>query len=155
MTATETLVRTRVKEVWATVFADEITNDAWPAAPADDKLPRGDLQGQGAEVRAAVWPGSAYENPRNVTELIVPVTLQLYLPYDAEPNEYLVVDPTVIEGYAGRLRAGFKNDSGGNVAELWFLRLTRVEYPDDPTGNKSRLEAAIEGHAQNDAGTPV
>jgi hypothetical protein len=30
-----------------------------------------------------------------------------------------------------------------------------VEYPDDPTGNKSRLEAYIEGHGQNQAGSPA
>lgn len=154
MTPPETLTRQRVKSVYASVFATEIANNGWPASPADDKLPRGDLAGQGGKVRAAVYPERAYENPRNVTELICPVILQLYLPYEAEPNEYIVVDPGIVEGYAERLRVAFNDNSSGNLPELWFVRLTAVEYPDDPTGNKSRLEARIEGHAQNRAGSP-
>src|SRR5512138_1679210 len=137
MTPPETLTRQRVKSVYSTVFATEIANNGWPAAPADDKLPRGDLAGQGNKVRAAVYPERSYENPRNVTELICPVILQLYLPYKAEPDESIVVDPGIVEGYAERLRAVFNDNSSGNVAELWFLRAVATEYPDDPTGNKS------------------
>jgi hypothetical protein len=34
-------------------------------------------------------------------------------------------------------------------ADLWFLRIVGVEYPDDPTGNKTRLEARLVGQGTN------
>lgn len=147
MTPPETLVRDRVQSIFATVF----TAEGWTAA--DDKLPR--AAGKDGETVAACYPEAARERPGNVEVLEIPVVVQLYLAYTAEPDEFIVVDPGVIEGYADRLRAGFTNQSSGNVSDFWGLRLVGIEYPDDPTGNKSRLEARVVGMAQNKAGTPV
>lgn len=146
MTPPETLIRDRVQ----TVFASTFSSEGWTAA--DDKLPR--AAGKDGHAVAAVYPEEARENPRVVNELIIPVVLQLYLAYEAEPDEHIVVDPGVIEGYADRLRGAFETQSSGSSGDFWFLRLVRIAYPDDPTGNKSRLEAFIEGHAQNTAGLP-
>lgn len=145
MASAATTVRNRVIEIVEDEFGDEglvVTND---------KLPR--AAGQGATV-AAVYPEAEYEAPGRVLELRVPVVLQIYMAYDAEPDETIVVDPSVIEAYGDRLRTAFNTQSSGNSADMWFLRLQRIDYPDDPTGNKSRLEARIEGYAQNLAGTP-
>jgi hypothetical protein len=87
--------------------------------------------------------------------LEVEVVLQLYLAFEAVPDEDIQRNPSVIEGYADRLRTAFRTQSSGTTADLWFLRLTGIEYPDDPTGNKTRLEATIVGRAQNRAGTPA
>lgn len=145
-TAAETQVRSRVKSIFATVF----TSEGWTAA--DDRLTR--AAGKDG-TQAAVYPEAARERPGNVEILDIPVVLQLYLAYDAVPDENIVVDPGIIEGYADRLRTGFQTQSGANDPDFWYLRLQRIEYPPDPTGNISRLEAYIVGEARNRAGIPT
>lgn len=147
MTATETLVRARVKEVVEAEFTPE------GFTVEDDKLGRS--AGMDGRNRLATSPEAAEEDPRNVQMLVVPVTLQIYLAYDATPDSDIAVDPSVIEGYGGRLRSAFRTASSGATNDLWFLRLRRIDYPDDPTGNKSRLEALIEGRAENAASLPA
>lgn len=146
MASAATTVRERVIEIVEDEFSEE------EITVANDKLTR--AAGQNGSIEAAVYPEAEYERPGRVIELVVPVVLQLYLPYDANPDETIVVDPATIEGYAERLRTAFQTQSSGNTADMWFLRLTRIDYPDDPTGNKSRLEAQIEGHASNYASVP-
>lgn len=147
MTPPETLVRQRVQAIFASTFSAE----SWTAA--NDKLPR--AAGKDGETVAACYPEEARERPGNVEVLEIPVVLQLYLAYTAEPDEFIVVDPTVIEDYGDRLRRAFNTESSGNSSDFWGLRLIRIEYPDDPTGNKSRLEAFVVGMAENPAGRPV
>jgi hypothetical protein len=147
MSAPETLVRDRVQAI----VNAEFTAEGFTAA--DDKLLR--AAGSDGANHLAVSPERAEEDSRNVGRLVVTVLLQLYLAFDPKPDPDRVVDPTVIEGYADRLRVAFRTQSSGYTGDFWFLRLKRVEYPDDPTGNKSRLEAYIEGDADNPAGLPV
>lgn len=145
MPATETLVRDHIRSVVETEFSSE------GFTVADDKLTRA----AGMEGTAlAVYPEDASENPKQVMELVVKATLQLYLAYSAEPDENIEVDPSVIEGYADRLRSAFQDDSSGGSGDFWYLRLTGIEFPDDPTGNKSRLEAHFQAYADNLASTP-
>lgn len=146
MASAATSVRERVIEIVEDEFSDE------GIIVANDKLPR--AAGKDGVTVAAVYPESEYEKPNRVIELVVPVVLQMYLAYSAEPDETIVVDPTIIEGYADRLRSAFQTQSSNNTGDMWFLRLTRIDYPDDPTGNKSRLEAQIEGHGNNLASFP-
>lgn len=146
MASAATSVRQRVIDIVEAEFAAE------GLTVANDKLPR--AAGKEGVAVAAVYPEAEYERPGLVIELVVPVVLQIYLAYDAEPDETIVVDPTVIEDYGDRLRDAFRTQSSGNTGDMWFLRLTRIDYPDDPTGNKSRLEAQIEGHASNYASLP-
>lgn len=143
MTPPETLVTQRVRTIFETEFAPE------GLTLADDKLVR--AAGKDGTV-AAISPESAAEKPGQVQQLVIPCLLQLYLAYDASPDEFIVVDPNVIAGYGDRLRRAFQEQSSGNSDDLWYLRLIRIDYPDDPTGNKSRLEATIEGEATNPAG---
>lgn len=146
MTPPETQVRARVKAIFAATFAAE----GWEAA--DDKLTR--AAGKDGVTQAACYPEAARERFGAVEMLDIPVVLQLYLAYTAEPDENIVVDPTIIEGYAGRLRTAFRTQSSANDPDFWSLRLQRIEYPPDPTGNISRFEAYILGAGQNEAGMP-
>ena len=34
---------------------------------------------------------------------------------------------------------------------LWYMTVTSVDYPKDPTGNKSRFEATVRAYGQNTA----
>lgn len=143
-TSAATLTRQRVKDI----FDAEFSSEGWECR--DDKLLR--ASGHDGVTHAAVYPEAERERSGKVAQLEVPVVLQLYLGFDSELEEDKIVDPTVIEGYAHRIRKAFNTQSSGTLPDLWFVRLTRIEYPDDPTGNKTRLEAFITGYAQNDAG---
>lgn len=143
MSTTETDIRAYVKAVFATEFAPE------SFVAVDDTLLR--AAGKDGAAHAAVNPVVAEENPRQVIQLDVQVQLQLYLPYEAEPDETRVVDPTVIEGYAGRIRTMLAPSSAMATANLWGLRVTRIDYPPDPNGKATRLEALIRGYADNPA----
>lgn len=146
MTPPETLVTQRIR----TIFETEFEAEGWTLA--DDVLPR--AAGKDGATVAAVAPVQAAEKPGAVQQLVIPCTLQLYLAYTAEPDEFIVVDPNVIVGYADRLRRAFQTQSSGNSDDLWYLRLLNIRYPLDPTANKSRLEADIEGAATNTASFP-
>lgn len=145
MPSPATLVRQRVKEVFEAEFADR----NWTVE--NDKLLR--AHGYRGVDRIACFPEAERERPGRVDQLEIPVVLQVYLAFNPDIDEEQAVDPSIIEGIGDRLRRAFHDNSSGNTNDLWFLRLSRIEYPDDPTGNKSRLEAYIIGFAANPAGT--
>jgi hypothetical protein len=75
--------------------------------------------------------------------------VQFYHAYTKEVNPNQVVDPAVIEGYANRFREGIKEGTDPKTGHLWYFTLLRINYPDDPTGNKSRYEAFVTGWGNN------
>lgn len=115
----------------------------------DTKLLR--AAGMDGRNRVATSPVRARENDRVAIRLDVEVTLQMYLAFEAEPDEDRTVNPAVIEGYGGRVRTCLAPNSAMATANLWGLRVTEIDYPDDPNGQKTRLEATIEGFADNPA----
>lgn len=144
MAVPETLTRQRVKELFDAEF------DAEGFAVENDKIGRSAGMEIASGARAACSPERAQPQAARMNVLEVPVVLQLYLAYEAEPDETIVVDPAVIEGYGDRIRRMFNGEaSTGLDDDLWYLQLSRIEYPDDPTGNKSRLEAYISGFMGN------
>lgn len=150
-TAPETLVMERVASIVDTEF------DAEGFTTEYDRLGRsaGMEITEGARIAVAPDPNfPVTEAPQKTLVLQVPVTLQFYLAYEAEPDETIAVDPRVITGYGHRLREAFRANSSANSPQMWFLRLISIQYPPDPTGNASRLEARITGFAENAAGTP-
>jgi hypothetical protein len=146
MSAPETLMRARIKEV----VEDEFTVEGYEVG--NDKLGRS--AGKDGTV-LAVSPVRSPENTRNVMMLEPEALLQIYLEYEPVPDENIVVNPDAIEAIADRLRRAFSAESGGTGDDFWFLRLRSIEYPDDPTGNKTRLEARFTAWAHNPAGTPT
>ena len=141
MSVPETLLTTRVKSVFATEFAPE----GWTLA--DDRLLR--AAGKDGVTEAGVSPDSTIEDGRNANMLVVTCTVQLYLPFNPDPDEHYVVDPTSIVTYADRFRRAIGANDNGNVTDFWYLRMPRILYPVDPTGNKSRFEATVEGRCDN------
>jgi hypothetical protein len=128
-------IRARIK----TVIETEFTTEGWTVT--DDKLGRS--TGMDGQTHVATSPIRSYEDRRRVIQLNIEVLLQVFLPYE--------VDPSVIEGYGDRIRAAFGPNSSGNTGDMWGFRVTEISYPDDPTGNKTRLEAQILGYANNEA----
>lgn len=143
MAVAETLVRQRVKTIFDTVFAAE------GFVAEHRRLLR--ASGRDGSAVAGVSPEDSREDPRIVGSLVVNVLLQLHLGFNDSPDEDYAVDPTIIEGYASRLRTAFKTQSSGSAGDFWYLRLKEIRYPEDPTGNKSRFDAYIEGRANNEA----
>lgn len=113
-----------------------------------DKLLR--AAGKDGAAKLAIYPEGAQPARQQRITLVVPVVLQVFLAYAAEPDENLVVNPLTIVDLAESFRQGFGPASvEPATGEAWFLRLQGVRYPDDPTGNKSRFEALIEGVGTN------
>lgn len=142
VTAPETALRKRIIEVLNTEF----TADA--IGFISDKL--NSSLGQNGPV-GAVYPGPAEEMMNQGMVLIVVSYVQLFHQWSPEVNPNQAVDPTLIETDAERIRRALHTadvtDPG--TEHLWFYRVTKVEYPHDPTGNISRLEATVVASSQN------
>lgn len=141
--STEGDIRAYIKTAIETEFASE------GFKVENTKLLR--AAGSDGRTRLATSPVTSRENDRVAVRLDVEVVLQFYLAFDATPDENRTVDPSVIEGYADRVRTALAPSSAMATANLWGLRVTRVDFPDDPDGQKTRLEATIAGFADNKA----
>lgn len=117
----------------------------------DDKLLNASGE-DGAEV--GIYPVGEEEFPGNANALLVTVTVQMFNKWEADwadsPDQH--VDPATVENWADRLRLAVKayNGTRPKVDQLWYFRVTRVDYMDDPTGNRTRFEATVVGVADND-----
>lgn len=143
MSAPETEIANRIK----TVLDAEFTPEGF--VTEHTKLLR--AAGRDGRDRLATSPNEAVEAPRVVVQLDVEYLIQLYLGFPDDPDEDRTVDPNVIVGYGDRIRRAFGPNSTGTTSDMWGLRVEGIEYPDDPTGHKTRLEATIIGYADNTA----
>jgi hypothetical protein len=143
MAAPATLARERVTDIIETEFSAE----GW-SVEADRLL---HANGREGADRIACYPESENEGENVVLMLKVNLRVQIYLAYEDNIDENQAVDPTLIEGYADRLRRAFGDNSSGSADDMWWVRLTNVEYPPDPTGNISRLEALVIAQCDNPA----
>lgn len=133
----------------ATVLRDEFNAEG--ITVYDDKL----LDASGEDgAQAGTYPESEEEFPGNANALLVTVRVQLFNRWSSEwtdaPDQH--VDPATIERWADRFRQAVKahNATRGKVDELWYFRVQRIDYQDDPTGNRTRLTATVIGVADND-----
>lgn len=104
--------------------------------------------------------GGVYPGPSQVqlsNELILEPTayVQLFGKWTAEVDPNKTVDPTPIEEWAERIRRACQSDevegAGDGDEHLWFYSVTRIDFPEDPGGNITRLLATVIGKAQNPA----
>lgn len=143
MAAPETLLRQRV----AALIEDEFALDS--GTVKNDKLPR--AAGKDGADEIATSPENAYPHQGNWTQLVVRARVQFYMGYDATPDEYISVDPAIIEAKGDQFRRALEGNQSGNSPDFWYLNLISLDYPDDPTGNKTRFEAVVEGRCNNPA----
>lgn len=61
------------------------------------------------------------------------------------------VNPFPITDIADRFRRAIRRQqaSAAGSSEVWFFKVIRINYPDDPTGNKTRFEATILAYGNN------
>lgn len=141
VTAPETALRERVMEALNTEFEGEVTF-------ISDKVH--DSRGTQGAI-GGVYPGPSEEAFSNGLVLSATCFVQLFLPWTADVNPNMTVDPSAIENMAERVRRACQADDAEfeGSAQLWYYRVTRVEFPPDPSGNISRLLATVQATSQN------
>lgn len=150
VTAPETRLRERLIEACEKEF------EAEGIRFLNDKLH--DSKGREGAI-GAVYPGPSQTPLGN--ELILEPTayIQLFGKWKAVVDPDRTIDPTPIEEWAERIRRACQGDGGegteGGDEHLWYYSVTRIDYPEDPGGNISRLVATVVGKAQNPALIPT
>lgn len=59
------------------------------------------------------------------------------------------IDPVTITVYAERFRDALRRASNSSSGQMWYYDVRRTDYPDDPTGNKSRFYMTIRAYGNN------
>jgi len=77
------------------------------------------------------------------------VEVKMYDLWTQEISPTTLVDPSAITNKAERFRRAVRaaNDAGTGV--LWYFDVVRVQYPNDPTGNKTRFVARVKAFGNN------
>lgn len=79
------------------------------------------------------------------------VEVKFYHLWTQEISPETQVNPFQITAYAERfrdaLRRSFATDP--HTGQVWYFDLRRVQYPNDPTGNKTRFVATIRAFGNN------
>lgn len=79
------------------------------------------------------------------------IKVQVYLLWEKEISPDTVVNPIPITEYAARLwtALGRKQVTQPGTRATWYYKLESVEYPHDPTGNKTRFEMLVKAVGEN------
>lgn len=101
---------------------------------------------------AGIFPDASRTLDDNVQVRTYGVVVQVFNRWDKRIDPKQVVDPATIEEWSERfMRACEANSTYVGDAHDWFFQVGDIEFPDDPTGNKSRFLAEVTGVAQNPA----
>jgi hypothetical protein len=62
-----------------------------------------------------------------------------------------MVNPFPITDMADRLRRAVESAAASvtGTPEVWYFKVDATEYPDDPTGNKTRFEMTVTAFGDN------
>lgn len=63
------------------------------------------------------------------------------------------VDPRIVAEYAERFRRACREAiyTDPTSGSMWYFDVTRITYPNDPTGNKTRFVATVRAYGNNSA----
>jgi hypothetical protein len=144
VTAPETELRHRLIVILGEEFASE------KIVFKNDKLH--DSNGQKAAV-GGVYPGPSTPASDGLV-LSSTVYVQLFNQWHPKVDPLQEVDPSIIEEWAERIRRRCQTDAKNSVpgdSHGWYYEVKRIEYPQDPTGNITRLVATVVAQSQNSA----
>jgi len=96
-----------------------------------------------------VYPDEETAVPNRRIQQLNVCFVQLFCEWHKEVNPAQSFDPDLIEGYADRLRKALKSVQTPATAQNWYFTVASVGYMDDPTGNRSRFLARVEGAGSN------
>lgn len=83
----------------------------------------------------------------------ISVFVQWYDYWEKDIDNEMAVDPGSITEYADRFQRAVErySASASGTPEVWYFKVTSIEFPDDPTGNKTRFEANVVAYGDNTA----
>ena len=87
-----------------------------------------------------------YERPQGTNAVVNEIYLKVkfYGMFIKDVDNQQSVDPRVAATWAERFRRAVQAQRvGSRPTTLWYMAVTSVDYPKDPTGNKSRFEATV------------
>lgn len=95
----------------------------------------------------------ARENPMYGNAVVNEVTIQVKFlgAYDREIDPEQAVDPRIVAEYAERFRRALQSNQTEyeGSAQVWYFDVIAVDYPNDPTGNKTRFFATVVAKGNN------
>lgn len=79
------------------------------------------------------------------------VEVKFYDLWTDEVDPGTIIDPTKITDYAERFRDACRRSQATDprTGMVWYFDVRRIQYPNDPTGNKSRFVATIRAFGNN------
>lgn len=91
--------------------------------------------------------------PNNSTVQATYIFVQFYNIWDEKIDPSTVVNPNVITSYAERFRQAVQRSQVNypQTSQVWYFDVEGIEYPDDPTSNKTRFEATVRAYGNNAA----
>lgn len=130
------------------VFENEFSAEGWTMVP--DEL----HESLGRErVAVGIAPLEDVTASNNAVVQETWVEVRFYNRWKKEISPDTQVNPFVIAAYAERLRNALRASQATNIAtgQVWYFEVRRVQYPRDPTGNKSRFHMTILARGNNSA----
>lgn len=140
-TAPETQARQALKTMLQAAYSAE------NFSVSDDYL-HASIGNKGTRIGTSPIRSQPASRDNNVLEMYIFV--QFYGKYNLEIDPKQSVDPSVIEGYAERFREAIRT-SDPNTGSVWYFSLANMNFPLDPTDNKSRFEATVLARGNNTA----
>lgn len=105
--------------------------------------------------RITVGIAPVRETPRTGSTLIQEtwVEVRFYDLWEKRVDPAQTVNPFRITAFAHRFRQAIQNQRASyeGSPEIWYFDVTNIEYPNDPTGNKTRFVATIRAYGDNAA----
>ena len=136
---------TELRTALISIVEDEFSDVDWVGGVRPGKLYRA-LGEKGPY--CGVSPVDANPTDRDYAVQRPTVLVQMWNRFDKRIELENIVDPSVVEAWAERFQAAIRDDYP--VSEKnWFLRVTEVNYPDDPLGQKSRVTLTVVSDGPN------
>lgn len=134
VTATATEARQALMAIADAEFAPEgfVTEDDW-LHPS--------LGHEGT--RLACYPEAQAFSRSEALVMDTEIHFQFFDYYDRQIDPEQAVSPVQIEQYAERFIRALQRNNSPSTDHLWYFNLVDIEYPRDPTGNKTRFVARI------------
>jgi hypothetical protein len=140
MAAPYHIAATALKQIIDTEFADLGVNTVHDRAH--------ESLGTGERV-VAISPNSEAPMPNAEVTLLGEILVQWYDHWDKEIDPTQQVDPFTITGYADRFRRRVESTTAAATTEVWYFKVLRIDYVNDPTGNKTRFHALVRAYGDN------
>lgn len=103
-----------------------------------------------------ISPESWRPSSRNRNLKLTLSLVQFYGRYDLEIDPLQTVNPITITNYCERLERAINTQQASTPGspEVWYFDVESVDFPQDPTGNKTRFHMVVLARGENSALVP-